>query len=332
MNAVTTISPQRRFAWLLRREFWEHRNGLLIAPLVTGLLSLLLTALALFAAIGLGRKANGNIQVNGEQVSINGLDLAALTQQMGPSDQQQLADVVNFSLLLGSYWPLLVMAMVVFFYCLGALYDDRRDRSILFWKSLPVSDLSTVLSKLVTALVVAPLLAIAISALTMFGYLLLMMAAVAWLGGDAIALIWQPASITTLLATHLAWLPTYSLWALPCVGWLLLCSAFARRVPFLWAVVPPLLGGALLSATGLVTVLGISHGSLWGQGVARLLLGTVPGIDQAWLKAANPDYTPAHLPGQALDALGLPSLWYGALFGATCIVLAIVLRRRSDDS
>ena len=332
MNAVTTISPQRRFGWLLRREFWEHRNGLLIAPLVTGLLSLLLTALALFAAIGLGRKANGNIQVNGEQVSINGLDLAALTQQMGPSDQQQLADVVNFSLLLGSYWPLLVMAMVVFFYCLGALYDDRRDRSILFWKSLPVSDLSTVLSKLVTALVVAPLLAIAISALTMFGYLLLMMAAVAWLGGDASVLIWQPASITTLLATHLAWLPTYSLWALPCVGWLLLCSAFARRVPFLWALVPPLLGGALLSATGLVTVLGISHGSLWGQGVARLLLGTVPGIDQAWLKAANPDYTPAHLPGQALDALGLPSLWLGALFGAACVVLAVILRRRSDDS
>ena len=332
MNAVTAISPQRRFGWLLRREFWEHRNGLLIAPLVTGLISLLLTAITLVAAIGLGRKANGNIQINGEQVSINGLDLATLTQQMDPSDQQQLAEMVNFSLLLGSFWPLLVMAMVVFFYCLGALYDDRRDRSILFWKSLPVSDLSTVLSKLVTALLVAPLLAIAASALTMVGYLLLMMGAVAWLGGDAIALVWQPASLFTLLATHLAWLPTYIFWALPCVGWLLLCSAFARRVPFLWAVVPPLLGGILLSATGLVRVLGIGHSDLWGYGVARLLLGTIPGIDQAYLALSRDNYQAAHLPSQALDAFSLPALWYGALFGIFCIALAIVLRRRSDDS
>ena len=332
MNAVTAISPQRRFGWLLRREFWEHRNGLLIAPLVTGLISLLLTAITLLAAIGLGRKANGNIQINGEQVSINGLDLATLTQQMNPSDQQQLAEMVNFSLLLGSFWPLLVMAMVVFFYCLGALYDDRRDRSILFWKSLPVSDLSTVLSKLVTALLVAPLLAIAASALAMVGYLLLMMGAVAWLGGDAIALVWQPASLLTLLATHLAWLPTYIFWALPCVGWLLLCSAFARRVPFLWAVVPPLLGGILLSATGLVRVLGIGHSDLWGYGVARLLLGTIPGIDQAYLALSRDNYQAAHLPSQALDAFSLPALWYGALFGIVCIALAIVLRRRSDDS
>lgn len=332
MNAVTAISPQRRFGWLLRREFWEHRNGLLIAPLVTGLISLLLTAITLVAAIGLGRKANGEIKINGEQVSINGLDLATLTQQMDPSDQQKLAEMVNFSLLLGSFWPLLVMAMVVFFYCLGALYDDRRDRSILFWKSLPVSDLSTVLSKLVTALLVAPLLAIAASALTMVGYLLLMMGAVAWLGGDAIALVWQPASLFTLLATHLAWLPTYIFWALPCVGWLLLCSAFARRVPFLWAVVPPLLGGILLSATGLVRVLGIGHSDLWGYGVARLLLGTIPGIDQAYLALSRDNYQAAHLPSQALDAFSLPALWYGALFGIFCIALAIVLRRRSDDS
>jgi len=332
MNAVTTISPLRRFGWLLRREFWEHRTGLLIAPAVVGLISLLLTAVTMFAAIGLGRNASGNIEVDGQQVSINGLDLARLMESMGPDDQQKLGEVVNFSLLLGSYWPLLVMALVVFFYCLGALYDDRRDRSILFWKSLPVSDLATVLSKLATALVVAPLLAIAVSAVTMVGYLLLMMAAVSWLGGDAIALIWQPASITTLLATHLAWLPAYMFWSLPCVGWLMLCSAHARRVPFLWAVVPPLLGGILLSATGLVTVLGISHGTLWLQGVMRLLLGTVPGIDQVYLSQAQANYTPAHLPSQAFDAFTLPALWIGALFGLACIVLAIALRRRSDDS
>ena len=55
-----------------------------------------------------------------------------------------------------------MLGFVVFFYCLGSLYDERKDRSVLFWKSLPVSDRDTVLSKALSALVVAPTLAIAV--------------------------------------------------------------------------------------------------------------------------------------------------------------------------
>ena len=50
----------------------------------------------------------------------------------------------------------IVLGVVVFFFCLGALFDDRKDRSVLFWKSLPISDQATVLSKVAMALVVAP--------------------------------------------------------------------------------------------------------------------------------------------------------------------------------
>lgn len=330
MNAaVTSISPLRRFGWLLRREFWEHRSGLLYAPLAAGLLSLLLVTIAIVLGIMLGRRAQIDGQLNGAAVNINGLDLATLSMQMSPQGHAQLQEAVNVALALGGYWPLLTMAFVVFFYCLSALYDDRRDRSILFWKSLPVSDSATVLSKLVTALLVAPLLALIASMITMVGYLLLLMGAVAWLGGDPVALILQPAAPLSLLVNYLAWLPVYLFWALPCVGWLLLCSAFARRAPFLWAVVPPLLAGALISSSGLLGVLGLSHGQLWLQGIARLLLGTMPGISQIYLGQEISLLGP---PTQFWGAFSLPALWIGALFGGVCVILAIVLRRRSDDS
>ena len=336
MSAATPISPARHFGWLLRREFWEHRTGLLWAPLVAGLLSLALTAIALVTAGVLGRNAEGTVQVDGQSFSINGLDLASLASTMQPADYSQLADVLNMTLLLAAFWPMLVMAFVVFFYCLGALYDDRRDRSILFWKSLPVSDLGTVLSKLATALLVAPLLALVASVVTVAGYMALLMAGVAWAGADPIALVWQPASPLSLIGSMVLSLPAYALWALPTAGWLLLCSAFARRVPFLWAVVPPVLGGALLSASGLLATLGISHSALWLHGIARLLLGTVPGITEYYRgdvpSMEGQSIASAFEASHALMPLGRPALWIGALFGLACIAACVWLRRRSDDS
>lgn len=328
MNAVT-ISAPRRFGWLLRREFWEHRTGLLYAPLAAGMLSLLLTAIGLATAFLLGRNTRGDVRVNDEFISINGLDLAALASRMGPEDQRQLGEALNVTLLLAGYWPLLVMAFVVFFYCLGALYDDRRDRSILFWKSLPVSDLATLGSKLATALVVAPLLAVAASALTVAGYMLVLMAAAAWAGGDPIALVWQPAQPLALVGNLLLSLPGYALWALPTAGWLLLCSAFARRAPFLWAVVVPVLGGALLSASGLAGLLGIGHRTLWLDGISRLLLGTIPGITEMYTPDQGEELFST---ASALAPLAEPALWIGALFGLVCLAGSWWLRRRSDDS
>src|SRR6185503_18127636 len=79
---------------------------------------------------------------------------------------KQSMDTVGAGLDLVMYSPSMiisiVMGFVVFFYCLGALYDDRRDRSILFWKSLPISDASTVLSKVISATIVAPVIAVVV--------------------------------------------------------------------------------------------------------------------------------------------------------------------------
>src|SRR5690606_30056080 len=174
MNAVDTSTvpapaggthsshPTSRFRLLLRREYWEHKGGFLWAPLIAGGISLALAVMAAIVGVVMLNRAAaaGDIQ-------INGVDLGMLTREMSPSDAEQLALGLDWSLIMSSAWPFIVLTFVVFFYCLGALYDDRKDRSVLFWKSLPISDAQTVLSKVASAVVVAPVLAVLTAVVTM---------------------------------------------------------------------------------------------------------------------------------------------------------------------
>ena len=129
--------------------------------------------------------------------------------------------------------------IVGIFYSLDALYGERRDRSILFWKSLPVSDLTTVLSKLTIPLVILPLLSFTISLATQF--IMLLLSSVILLGsGLNIAALWTEVSffhVSFVLLYHL--LTIHGLWYAPLYGWLLLVSAWAKRAPFIWAFLPP---------------------------------------------------------------------------------------------
>ncbi|WP_313207453.1 hypothetical protein [Stenotrophomonas sp.] len=340
MNAVNhPVSPAGTLRWLLKREYWENRGGFFYAPLIAGIVSLLMSAVG----IGLGLFAlhraarDGGLHVDGENVNINGLDLAMLTQKISAKDMADLGNGLDLTLLLSSAWPFLVLAFVVFFYCLGALYDDRRDRSILFWKSLPLSDTQTVLSKVISALVVAPLVATLAAVATMFGFLLIISIVAVTHGGSATTLIWGPASPLTLSAGLLAAIPVYALWALPTAGWLLLCSAWAKSKPFLWAVMLPLFAGIIVSTTKLMHVFDMTTGWFWQHIVGRLLLGTVPGVDLVYRlsasdKAKSVESLAALMsPAEQLKTLAMPDLWIGAAFGVAFIVLAIVLRKRAGE-
>lgn len=332
------ISSLRRFGWLLRRELWEHRIGMIWAPLIAGGVSLVLSTFALIMSVlAIKKRQASGLAIPSDSVQINGLQLSDLIANLDAEQLRQLGSGLNLSLLASGSWALLVLAFVTFFYAAGALYDDRRDRSILFWKSLPVSDLATVVSKAVTALLVAPLLAVIASILTLTGFLGLICVAVAWLGCSPMTLVLGPASPLAVIGTLIGAIPVYALWALPTVGWLLLCSALLPRVPFLLALLVPVLSGALLTATGLDTLAGISSANLWGQGIARLVSGTVPGIHLAWQYAAERTDVlsgwaalPSPLP--VYDALALKTTWIGAAAGALFIGIAVLVRRRSDDS
>ena len=140
-------TPLATFTALLRREFWENRGGLWTSQLWTTGILLVLIALSLL----IGETFRVNL--------VGDVDVASLADLAGSQVQgTQLAELRR-GLGIG-LWSLgvlnqIVLYFVVLFYCISALYDERKDRSILFWKSLPATDTQTVLSKLVTAVLVA---------------------------------------------------------------------------------------------------------------------------------------------------------------------------------
>ena len=329
MNALTasTASPAHgtaKFKWLLQREYWENRGGFFWAPLITGAIILgLYLILAVIGSIAARRS-----------MGYSGL----VFDEADPQKISQALGVVGDSMLLGGVMlACVVLAFVVFFYALGTLYDDRRDRSVLFWKSLPVSDTHMVLSKLAWALVLAPLLAIGIGILIGVAMWLISALTITVNGLPAGGAMFTHSHPLRVIGGVISSLPVYMMWSLPAVGWLMFCSAWARSKPFLWAVLVPVLACVIVSMTDILPGLDIRHDLVWYTVVYRGLLSVVPG---AWFPtleggAANP-HTEINTPDELANAIDLTrswhafataDLWIGAAIGVALIVGAIHLRR-----
>ncbi|HEU4846187.1 MAG TPA: hypothetical protein VFT05_18105, partial [Burkholderiaceae bacterium] len=199
-------------------------------------------------------------------------------------------------------------------------------------KSLPVSDRATVLSKVALALVVAPLIVIAIG--TVQSLLLL-------LAGCAMLLIHGTNMFSAVLASPdlylaplrvVALLPVYMLWALPTVGWLLMVSSMARSKVFLWAVGGPLLVAMLVGWADKVLHLGLDSAWFMHAIVARILLGAAPG---SWFLFTDLDdrnlMHSDNVFGASWATLGNVSLWAGVAAGAAMIAVAVWMRRRREE-
>jgi ABC-2 type transport system permease protein len=322
--------------WLLRREFWEHKGSMFWAPVVVAALLVLFVGGSLgygLATHGIGR----HVEINGQVVS-HGTFAAAL-----PAETREKVVHVASSMYLAAGSPLfIILTGAVFFYCLGALYDERRDRSILFWKSLPVSDGMTVLSKVVTALCVAPMITMALATGASLALLLIGCAVLSAGGVNMFGALFASPDLYLQPLRLLGLLPVYIVWALPTIGWLLLVSSWARTKPFLWAVGVPLI--AVILAKWISMALGgFEHDALnvqWfsSQVVGRALGGLVPGI---WF--AFTDGIPHALPPteNGIDMHGVfaaswmtlatAKAWIGALIGAAMIFGAVRLRRWRDE-
>jgi ABC-2 type transport system permease protein len=319
--------------WLLQREFWEHKGSMFWAPVVVG------AAILLFVGTMVGMGLNqGNIRFK-DHVKVQGESISHAINSIPAAERAQVIDAVA-NVYLATAAPLyLMLSVVVFFYCLGALYDERRDRSILFWKSLPVSDAHTVLSKVLTALCVAPLITIAMATFTsvlllFIGGLVLAVNGIN-LFGDVLS---NPAVYLAPLEV-LGLLPVYIVWALPTVGWLLMVSAWARSKVFLWAVGAPLIAMAIVK--WVEVLFGIDMNLHWfGQNVlARGFVGLFPGI---WLPLdhvatstlVQGEHGVVDMAGvflQSWKSLGSPQAYLGALAGAAMIYVAMRLRRWKDE-
>lgn len=264
---MSEISWPRRYAWSLRRELWEHPS-VWIAPVGAG-------AVAVLAFLA-GR-----------------VSLVAAVQPVHAVASQPYDFAIGV-VMLAAY-------VAALFYAVDALYGERRDRSILFWKSLPVSDLLTVLAKLTIPLLVVPVIT-----------------AVATTGALLVMLPLDPAHpplvrTTALLLYHL--LTVHTLWWAPLFGWLFLVSAWARRAPVVWALVPFFV----------VTVVErIAFGTAF---TARLLqsrfLSTTPEAIVAHGKLPTDPMT-RMTPGPFFESFGL---WVGVAITAVLIAVAVQLRR-----
>ena len=281
--APAFIPESRLLYWSVVRELWESRS-IYIAPLAVA-------ALVLVGHL---------IATIGRAVSVTNL------AQRGAILEEHY-----------SFAALAIMGttfVVALFYCLDALYGERRDRSILFWKSLPVSDLTTVLSKASIPLVVLPLLTFAITVVTQW-IMLLMSSAVSLGSGLSVTTLWTQLSLPqTWLGLLYHLVTVHSLWYAPIFCWLLLVSAWARRAPFLWAGLP-LLAIALVEKIAFNTM----H---FGAMLENRLSG---GAEAAMAPGSTPMDPMTHLtPGHFLSS---PGLWIGLAIAAAFLAAAVRLRR-----
>ncbi|MGB3271053.1 MAG: ABC-2 transporter permease [Rhodanobacter sp.] len=318
----------KTFLWLVKREFWEHRGGFLRAPVITAAIFLLLNLMGIVTGEVMGRQM-------GFHLGMGSNNLHLLTRDLDQQSMEAVGaglDLVMYSstMIIG-----IVLGFVVFFYCLGALYDDRRDRSILFWKSLPVSDTATVLSKVFSATVVAPLIAVVVGALT--GIVMLLMFAITLsLHGVSVWHLLGLSHPLQVIANLVGSIPLYVLWALPTVGWLMLCSAWARSKPFLWAVALPVGVGIVIGWFNLLGTVNISNDWYWGNVVARILGSVFPGgwfSQVTGIGGSDPASVLSSLGVlRSYTALGSMNLWIGVVAAVAMLAGAIWFRRWRDDS
>jgi ABC-2 type transport system permease protein len=208
---------------------------------------------------------------------------------------------------------LILTAFIVgVFYCLDALYGERRDRSILFWKSLPVSDRTTLLSKATIPLVVLPLVTFAIIVATQL-VMMLWTSALLVTHGMSPASTWTYAPLFQNSFILLYGLAAIALWHAPIYAWALLISGWARRATFLWAVLPFLAIAFFERIT-----FGTSH---FASMLKDRLMGFAP---EAFAFKQHSIDCPQLTP---LKYLSTPGLWLGLLFAAAFIFAAVRLRR-----
>lgn len=281
------LSQARPLYWSVRRELWENRS-IYLAPLVV-------TLFVLFAS------------------SIATLTLPSRLEAADPAARE--------SLVLEHYSRppapvMFVTVLVGFFYSLSALYGERRDRSILFWKSQPVSDRTTVLAKASIPLVVLPLIGLVLGWFTHI-VVVSLTAVILAASGFSTSLVRADLAIFQSPFVMIYGVTVFTLWFAPIYGWLFLISAWAKRVPLLWAVLPWVVIAAVESvAFGTSAFCGLLQYRFAGA-----MTEAFETMDVALIRLSHLE------PGRFLTSFGL---WSGLVVTAVFLAAAIRLRRARE--
>jgi len=222
---------------LLKREFLDSKTGFLTVPLVVAGLTLFAMIIGLIS-FEIQYADEVNLDLGSGSVTVDG-------KTFHEDDWADGEDRLRFGQLLGravsgatSAGIFMILPFVVFFGLLSSLYDDRRDRSYLFWKSMPVSDTKEVLTKLGWYAIVGPLMLFGLMMVLGFVSMIIASLFVLGHGGNPIDLLWGPTPFISMWVAAAANYIVYALWILPILAWLMLASAYAPKAPMIFAVVP----------------------------------------------------------------------------------------------
>ena len=285
-----SMSATRPFYWSVWRELWENRS-IYIAPLIVAA-----------------------VQVFGFAISTIGIAERRRAVLLLDPLKQRAAIEAPYDI--AAMMMLFTVFIVGVFYCLDALHGERRDRSILFWKSLPVSDLTTVLSKISIPLLILPLIAFAFIVCAQV-IMLLMTGVNLTVHGVSPATTFAHFPVFQNWLVMLYGLIAIALWHAPIYGWLLLVSGWARRATFLWAVLPFIAIQIFEKIT--------FNTSYFAKLLQHRLMGFAPHAF-GFHGEGHPtiDSLSQLTPGRYL---GSPGLWIGLLVAAAFLFAAIRLRR-----
>ncbi|HXQ64325.1 MAG TPA: hypothetical protein VN787_05680 [Steroidobacteraceae bacterium] len=306
-----------RFLWLIRRELWESR-AVWVAPAIC--------AAVIVGGVLIASILHGTVRLDSQ-------DAANLAQvkAMTPAKIEAFTSLALGVIAL----PFFILVLFTqFLYALDSLYGDRRDRSILFWKSLPISDTESVLAKLTVAVLIFPLAALAAALVTqviMFAICSIELPGMSVLAGH----VWSPIVWAGSLLVMGYLYVASALWYLPLIGWALLASAWAPRSPFMWAALPPLALGLLelivLRSSYVLHAVGerVGNASLFGRAF---------GMPHAtgFTFAVKLDRDTLTIPRALTDMMrpaeffSSPSLWIGVLIATGFVAAAIWVRRYRD--
>lgn len=305
-----------RQAILVRRELWEHRS-ILVTPAVIALLISLMAV-------------TGHVTISAFDQEM--VDVAILgASSLGSVERSAAIHVMMIGI--ASLFAL-AMSVLTLFYTLDALYAERKDRSILFWRSIPCTDSETVLSKLAVAIIVIPVLTMAAIIVT---HVIVLTVTGIWVevrGANAWHLLWSATPFVDNWLATLVVLLALPLWQAPFIGWFLFVSAFAKRSPFLVAVLPiailPMLERTLVGTSILAQAFFVRSGNMplfRGLKTGDLFFYEGPAGESAASSGV------ALLPLLDLGRfLSSPGLWLGLVVCGLFTAAAIYVRRYRDDS
>jgi ABC-2 type transport system permease protein len=298
---------------LLKREIWEHRS-IYVTPVAIASIVTLGTLAALMFAGGFAKE----------------LDIAIFGATNLAGDAERKVVLTGF--FIGTSWLFLFAAGVLtIFYTLDSLYAERKDKSILFWRSLPITDAEAVLAKLATALLVIPLGTIIAVIATHIVNLVVTSLWVSAKGGDAGLLIWGSVPLLDNWLAALIVMLASALWMSPFVGWFLFVSAYTKRSPLLMAFMPlvliPLLEVIFLRS-------GMFAEAVFGRGG---MLPLFRGMDlEAFFDEdklrVNEEFVSLLAQLDVVKFLTSPSLWTGVIVCGIFVTAAIYVRRYRDES